>query len=138
VLGEHGRGAAELFPPPPGLGEEAVIRVGTLSKALGAQGGFVGGSRRLIAWLVNHARPYIFSTALAPPTAAAARAAVALVQAEPERRRHLLALALRLRERLAPLGPPPASPAGPIVPVIVGESWQAVRLSARLAKRGLL
>jgi 7-keto-8-aminopelargonate synthetase-like enzyme len=110
-----------------------VIRVGTLSKALGAQGGFVCGSKRLVAWLVNHARPYIFSTALAPPTAAAARAAVALVRAEPGRRRHLLALAARLRQRLAAPGPP-----GPIVPVVVGDSRQAVRLSARLAERGLL
>src|SRR5262245_20430682 len=89
VLGPHGRGAAELLPPPSGL-EDAVLRVGTLSKALGTQGGFVCGSRRLITWLVNCARPYIFSTALAPPTAAAARVAVRIVQEEPQRRKHVL------------------------------------------------
>ena len=73
VLGEQGRGLTDLLPPG-GTSCDRFIKVGTLSKALGAQGGFVCGSRRLIAWLVNHARPYIFSTALAPPVAAAARA----------------------------------------------------------------
>ena len=66
---------------------DRLIKVGTLSKALGAQGGFVCGSRRLIAFLVNHARPYIFSTAPAPPLAAAARRAVGVVRSEPERLR---------------------------------------------------
>src|SRR5579872_1559525 len=63
VLGEGGRGLTELLDMPP---TERLIKVGTLSKALGAQGGFVCGSRRLINWLVNCARPYIFSTALSP------------------------------------------------------------------------
>ncbi|MBI1913269.1 MAG: 8-amino-7-oxononanoate synthase, partial [Planctomycetes bacterium] len=137
VLGEHGRGAAELLPPPAGL-EEMVIRMGTLSKALGAQGGFVCGSRRLVTWLVNRARPYIFSTALAPPTAAAARAAVRIVQEEPERRQAVLLLSARLREALAGLGLSSARPACPILPVLVGDAHEAVRLSAGLEERGLL
>ncbi len=142
VLGPGGRGAAELFPPPAAL-DDAVVRVGTLSKALGAQGGFVCGSRRLVAWLVNVARPYVFSTALAPPAAAAARAAVGIVREEPWRREHLLSLAALLRRRLADLGagqecPAYAGPACPIVPVVVGAARAAVRLSARLARRGLL
>lgn len=132
VLGETGRGATELFPPPATLAADAVIKVGTLSKALGAQGGFVCGSKRLVAWLVNHARPYIFSTALAPPAAAAARTAVGLVQAEPERRRHLLALAALLRTRLGLEG------WGAIVPVVVGAARAALRLSRLLEARGLL
>src|SRR5262249_35366796 len=78
VMGKLGRGASELLLPRP-LSSQ-IIKVGTLSKALGAQGGFVCGSRLLIDWLVNFARPYIFSTALAPPVAAAARRAVELVQ----------------------------------------------------------
>jgi len=137
VLGKHGRGVAELFPPPSDL-EDAVIRAGTLSKALGAQGGFVCSSRRLITWLVNSARPYIFSTALAPPTAAAARMAVRIVQQEPERRQHVLDLSGQLGERLADLGLIASRPVCPIVPVLVGDAREAVRLSARLQERGLL
>src|SRR5207247_9268810 len=82
VLGEHGRGLTDLLPPA-ARGNSRLIKVGTLSKALGSQGGFVCGPRRLADYLVNHARPYIFSTALAPPAAAAARRAVGLVAEEP-------------------------------------------------------
>src|SRR5262249_6589148 len=103
VLGEEGRG---LYSPLTTHHSPFIIKIGTLSKALGSQGGFVCGSKQLIALLVNCARPYIFSTALAPPAAAAARRAVHLVQAEPERRRHLLALAERLRKELGGLGYP--------------------------------
>ncbi len=87
-----------------GMARDRLVKLGTLSKALGCQGGFVCGSRSLIDYLINHARPYIFSTALAPPLAAAARKAVALVGREPERRLHVLALAERLRTRLKEIG----------------------------------
>lgn len=133
VLGASGRGATELFPPPATLDADAVVKMGTLSKALGAQGGFVCGSKRLVSWLVNRARPYIFSTALAPPTAAAARAAVELAAVEPERRRHLLDLAAMLRRRLGQ-----EDGWGAIVPVIVGAARSALRLSRRLEEGGLL
>lgn len=115
-----------------------IIKVGTLSKALGSQGGFVCGSRLFVNWLVNHSRPYIFSTALAPPAAAAARRAVRIVIDEPERRRHLLALAECLRDRLRSLGFPETRSCCQIVPVIVGDSRAAVGLSARLQEKGLL
>jgi 8-amino-7-oxononanoate synthase len=137
VLGEHGRGITDLLP----LGSwptERIIKMGTLSKALGAQGGFVCGSRRLIAWLVNQARPYIYSTALAPPIAAAARHALAIVQQEPERCRHVLALAERLRRELRALGGIVGDSCCQIVPLIVGEARQAVALSRRLEEHGLL
>jgi 8-amino-7-oxononanoate synthase len=137
VLGESGRGLTDLLPPP-GPDPERLVKVGTLSKALGAQGGFVCGGRRLIDYLVNCARPYIFSTALAPPLAAAARRAVSLVIAEPGRRRHLLALAEQLRDGLRSLGRPAEGSRCHIVPLIVGEAAAAVRLSARLEARGLL
>ncbi len=137
VLGEHGRGVTDLLTP--GLWSwDRVIKVGTLSKALGSQGGFVCGSRQLIAFLVNHARPYIFSTALAPPLAAAARRAVTVVQSEPELRRHVLALAKRLREDLRELGGPVGDSACQIVPLIVGEARAALTLSRRLEEQGLL
>jgi 8-amino-7-oxononanoate synthase len=132
VLGENGRGLSD------GCQSAYIIKIGTLSKALGAQGGFVCGSRRLIDWLVNRARPYIFSTALAPPLAAAAQRAVRIVAAEPERRRHLLQLADSLREQLSDLGFPETGSRCQIVPVVVGEPQAAVELSQRLEEQGLL
>jgi 8-amino-7-oxononanoate synthase len=137
VLGEKGRGVTELIPANM-TGTDRIIKVATLSKALGAQGGFVCGSRLLIDWLVNAARPYIFSTALAPPIAAAARRAVALVRQEPERRQRLLHLSTLLRGELETLGHPRTSSACQIVPVIVGSARAAVRVSKKLEKRGML
>ena len=137
VLGEQGRGMTDLLPAG-AFPSERLIKIGTLSKALGSQGGFVCGSGRLIAWLVNHARPYIFSTALAPPVAAAARYAVGLVQTEPERRGHVLALAQRLRTDLRGLGKPVGASCCQIVPVIVGDARTATELAQRLKGQGLL
>jgi 8-amino-7-oxononanoate synthase len=105
---------------------------------LGSQGGFVCGSQTLVNWLVNHARPYIFSTALAPPSAAAARRAVAIVEQEPERRRHLLALADSLRTGLLAMGLPESPSRCQIVPFVIGDSKAALEMSARLEDRGLL
>jgi 7-keto-8-aminopelargonate synthetase-like enzyme len=138
VLGEHGRGVTDLLPAGRPPDWDRLLKVGTLSKALGGQGGFVCGSRTVRDWLVNHARPYIFSTALSPLAAAAARRAVAIVRAEPERRRHVLALAAVLRQRLRELGRDVGRSCCQIVPLIVGEARAAVELSRRLEGRGLL
>jgi 8-amino-7-oxononanoate synthase len=138
VIGDRGRGLTDLLPSPLGLDLDSLIKVGTLSKALGTQGGFVCGSRRLVDWLVNQARPYIFSTALAPPTAAAARRAVAIVQAEPERRQRLLYISTLLRDHLLDAGYAIRGPGCQIVPIVVGEAQAAMALSARLQTHGLL
>ena len=137
VLGEYGRGLTDLLPSGV-FPSERIVKVGTLSKALGSQGGFVCGSRRLVAWLVNHARPYIFSTALAPPVAAAARCAVGLVQTEPERRKYVLGLAERLRTGLRDLGKSVGASCCQIVPLIVGDARAATGLAHRLEAEGLL
>jgi 8-amino-7-oxononanoate synthase len=89
-------------------------------------------------WLVNRARPYVFSTALAPPSAAAARRALAIATAEPERRQHVNALASRLRDALRQAGFPETRSESPIVPVMVGNATAAMEWSARLQERGLL
>jgi 8-amino-7-oxononanoate synthase len=138
VLGEGGRGVTELRAAEMPLPPDCLIKVGTLSKALGSQGGFVCGSRRLNAWLVNHARPYIFSTALAPPAAAAARRAVAIVRAEPEARRRLQGLADLLRDQLHRHGLDPGPSRSQIIPVVVGDARAALALSRSLEGKGLL
>jgi 8-amino-7-oxononanoate synthase len=137
VLGASGRGLTELLPVEL-ASSDRLIKVGTLSKALGTQGGFVCGSRRTIAWLVNHARPYVFSTALAPPIAAAASRAVQLVISEPQRRQRVLALAEMLRKDLREWGGSVGDSCCQIVPLLVGDARAAVSLSRRLEKDGLL
>ena len=133
VLGNLGRGAAELLRVEHGV----TVRIGTLSKALGCAGGFVAGSRSLVDWLVNRARPYIYSTAGSPAVVAAATAAVDIVVQEPLRRRTLLGEAASLRDALVQQGWSVGRSASQIIPVIVGEPELAVELSARLRKQGM-
>ncbi|MGP8059072.1 MAG: aminotransferase class I/II-fold pyridoxal phosphate-dependent enzyme [Acidimicrobiales bacterium] len=106
-----------------------VVRVGTLSKTLGALGGFVAGTRRVAELLVNVARPYIFTTALTPADAAAALAAVGVVRSE-EGRLLVDRLATHV-ERIAP------GHRSPIVPVILGSEQRALAVSAALLHQGL-
>ncbi len=134
VHGPDGRGAAEAC----GVAGRVDVKVGTLSKALGSVGGFVAGSRRLIGWLVNHARPMIYSTAPPPSAAAAASMSLAILRAEPWRRARLWELAGTLRDALPGLGLPAPGPGGPIVPVVLGGPDAAVGRSARLLDRGCL
>jgi 8-amino-7-oxononanoate synthase len=136
VIGEHGRGVTDLLPVAADL--ERLVKVGTLSKALGAQGGFVVGSRTLINYLVNFARPYIFSTALAVPSAAAARRAVHMVQQMPHPGAHLLRLATMLRDGLQAVGYRVGNSRCQIVPVLIGEPRAAVEQSQKLRVQGLL
>jgi 8-amino-7-oxononanoate synthase len=133
VFGRQGRGVAEHF----GLEDAVHVRVGTLSKALGCIGGFVAGSRSLIEWLVNRARPYVFSTAMPAANAAAAMAALDMVENEPQRRVDLLARADGLRAQLAAQGWNIGRSASQIIPIIVGQPARAVALSAALMERGL-
>ena len=100
TLGALGRGSAELC----GVTAGVDVLLGTLGKGLGSYGAFVVGTRALRELLVNVARPFIFSCALAPPQVAAAIAALELVRREPWRRERLQANAQRLRARLAAHG----------------------------------
>ncbi|MDW8223507.1 MAG: 8-amino-7-oxononanoate synthase [Gemmatales bacterium] len=145
VLGPEGRGLVAQLARQPHTG---LVKIGTLSKALGAQGGFVSGERVLIRYLVNRARSYIFSTALSIPAAAAARAALRIIRQEPQRRERLHHLARLLRQALRqrgllpdsprPSSGPPLDAASPIVPVILGEATRAVQVAHALQQRGFL
>jgi 8-amino-7-oxononanoate synthase len=134
VFGPDGRGAAAEL----GVADRVAVKVGTLSKSLGSVGGFVAGSRRLIDWLVNHARPLIFSTAAPAATVAAAREALRISVAEPWRRERARALGDRLRVEIARTGFEVIPATGPIVAVVLGEASAALALSARLEDRGFL
>jgi 7-keto-8-aminopelargonate synthetase-like enzyme len=108
----------------------SVLRVGTLSKTLGALGGFVAGDRAFTDLIVNRARSYIFTTASTPADAAAALAAVRVVRSDEGAR-----LRDRLRAVVDRIGPNHPSP---IVPLVVGDERDAVDLADALLARGLL
>ncbi len=132
ALGRCGRGTPEQC----GLDAGIDVWLGTLGKALGSFGAFVAGSRALRELLVNTARSFIFSCALAPPQVAAARAALELVRREPWRRLCLQQRAARLREQLAARGIDTAPSTTHIVPVVVGDNARAMALCERLLARG--
>lgn len=125
-----------------GLAAEAGVRpdvlVGTLGKALGAQGAFVVGPRHLCDWLWNRARSFVFSTGMSPLLAMMARGAVELAREDDAGRQVLAARSHELRTVLleAGLSVVPAS-FGPIIPVVVGDEATALRLSRALAEEGI-
>jgi 8-amino-7-oxononanoate synthase len=117
-------------PRRPGADHPPVLRVGTLSKALGSQGGFVAGPRRWIDLLVNRSRSWIFTTALSPADSAAALAALQVVRS-PEGEDIVRRLRAHV-DRLSPGWP------SPILPLVVGDEARALDASAQLLTRGLL
>jgi 8-amino-7-oxononanoate synthase len=134
VLGAQGHGALEQA----GLDAHSVpVLIGTLGKAFGSFGAFVAGDAVLIDTLVQRARTYVYTTALPPAIAAAARAALGLAQREPWRRRHLLRLVERFRAGAIALGLPLLPSATPIQPLIVGDSARALALSDELLRSDL-
>jgi len=132
VFGPRGSGLVEET----GTADGVHIRTGTLSKALGAAGGFVAGHGDLIHWLRHAARGWVFSTAHPPAVAAAATRAIDLVVAEPHRRTELRAKAAAFRDRLTAAGLDLGGAASQIVPIVVGEARAAVAVAARLADAG--
>ena len=132
VVGETGRGLSERF----GCGSPDVT-VGTLSKALGSEGGFVCGSRLLVDYLRNKSRSFIFSTAPGAPSAAAALAALRVLESEPWRVARLRENVALLVSELRRLGVDAKSDSA-IVPIVVGDEKRALAASAALEERGFL
>ena len=134
VLGAHGRGTAEHY----GLVGEVDLISSTLGKALGgAAGGFVAGSAAVCDYLTQRARPQLFSNALPPTVAASALASVEYLEAHPERVATLRANATYFRQRLLELGFKPLPGETPIIPVILGETSAAIRMSELLLAEGV-
>jgi 8-amino-7-oxononanoate synthase len=138
VIGPNGRGLAAAE----NLDRDVDIEMGTLSKALGASGGYICGSRTLIEWLINRARSFIYSTAPPPAMAAAALAAVDfLSSAQGEERRLLLWDRIKLMQDLLPrseLDKEGRAANSAIFPWIVGGEQAALTLAAALQNDGFL
>ena len=134
VLGRTGRGTAEHYSM---VGQVGII-TSTLGKALGgAAGGFTAGPAALADYLTQRSRPQLFSNALPPTVAASALAAVRHVQQHPERVARLQEHARYFRERLVALGFKPLPGETPIVPVILGETAKAIKMSELLLDEGV-
>ena len=112
--------------------------MGTFGKALGSYGGFVACSNRMRGWLINRARSFIYSTALPPPAVGAVLGALRVLHEEPQRGPALLARANRFRHRLQEERLDTRQSASHIIPVVVGESETALRLSDRLRQDHIL
>lgn len=134
VLGDTGRGTPEYF----GMHGEIDIITSTLGKALGGMaGGFVASSREVIEYLVQRSRTQLFTNAIPPHSAAGALAAIDHLEAHPELVTRLRENTAYFREKLTSLGYHPIEGDTPIVPVIVGETADAIALSTRLLDEGI-
>lgn len=133
VLGPRGGGAIEAS----GLTGQVDVVVGTMSKALGSAGGFVAGSTNLASWLRNRARSQIFDTAPVPAAIGAAAAALEIVASEPGRRDRIVELRTLLGDGLRDLGYQVGESNSAIVPVLIGESDEAMEVSARVFELGV-
>ena len=134
VLGATGRGTAEHF----GVLGEVDIITSTLGKALGgAAGGFVAGPTALCDTLTQRSRPQLFSNALPPTVAASALASIAFIESHPERVRTLQENANYFRGIIREVGLDPLPGETPIVPIIIGETADAIRMSELLLEEGI-
>jgi glycine C-acetyltransferase len=133
VLGRDGRGTVDHF----GLHGRVAIQVGTLSKAVGALGGYVAGSTALREILTQRARPFLFSTSHPPAVVAACREAIRVMQEEPELHERLWDNTRYFKAELARLGFDTGRSETPITPVMMGDPETAMRFSDRLMGEGV-
>lgn len=129
-LGENGRGTSEYF----GVSPDVVI--GTLSKAIGTEGGFVAGSKVLIDYLLNHARTFIFQTSISPSICAASYVALEIIEHK-KKHHQLLSKVVRIKKGLDEMGYTVKGGNTPIIPVIIGEARKALIFAERLQEEGI-
>lgn len=133
VLGRNGRGSVDHF----GLKGRVAIQIGTLSKAVGALGGYVAGSVALREILTQRARPFLFSTSHPPAVVAACREAIRVMEEEPELQERLWSNTKHFKAELTRLGFDTGRSETPITPVMMGDPDTAGRFSARLIDEGV-
>lgn len=132
VYGKRGEGlVAKDF------SKKQIILLGTLSKALGSQGGFVCANHETIALLINHARSFIYSTAPTPAASAAAHKAIEFIQKESFTREALWHKTEVIRKGLSTFTLPVSSSEGPIIPILVGTSENAIKLAQYFLEQGI-
>ena len=133
VLGKNGRGTVEYF----GLNDSIDIIMGTLSKAVGSFGGFVAGRKKLIEFLVNKARSFIYTTSLPPSVVASSIAAIDIIEKGDDLRDLLWKNVSYLKEGLKNIGFDIMGSESQIIPVFVGDTHRAVEMSQMLLKEGV-
>ncbi len=133
VLGKQGRGAVNHF----GLDGQVDIQIGPLAKAIGAMGGYVVGSQELREYLIQKARPFLFSTSHPPSVAATCLAAIDVMQKEPKWLKQLWENTKFFQGELKRMGFNTGKTQTPITPVIAGDPEKAQQLSAQLWKRSI-
>lgn len=133
-MGETGAGLAEEL----GLLDEIDIVIATLSKAAGCTGGFVVGDKCVIDYLINKARPFIYTTAPLPANSAAALCAIEIIKNAKGKRKKLKENADYLREKLKTLGLNTGTSSSHIIPVIIGDNKRTLEISKQLLERGFL
>ena len=141
VIGKTGKGTVEYYKDKTGidLTDSVDLQIGTLSKALASEGGFVCGKQVYIDYLINKSRPFIFSTALSPATIASANAALNLLKENSEEYLNNLNSNTRLmRELLTNAGLNIVDGETPIIPIIIGPADLANKISKELEKEGIL
>ncbi|WP_428987022.1 8-amino-7-oxononanoate synthase [Virgibacillus pantothenticus] len=131
VLGESGRGTSAYF----GIMPDVVI--GTFSKAVGTEGGFVAGSSKLVDFLMNHARTFIFQTALPPAICVATYTAIELIEQDAIRRERLHYNIRKVKEGLNDMGYAIKGDHTAIIPVIIGDQQLALEFSKELEEKGI-
>jgi len=120
-----------------GLAERVLVQMGTMGKALGGFGAYVAGSKGLRDLLINRCRSFIFTTSLPPAVMAMGIAAINLIKQEPERRQALRNNCKLLREGLQGLGFVLGASQSQILPLIIGEATQCMKISEYLLKNGV-
>lgn len=132
VLGEDGSGATAHM----NVKSRIAIRIGTLSKAIGAHGGFVAGPQVVIDYLINFCRPLIFSTAASPLAIAAAMDGVGAITDQPDLRQQVRAHARRIRGAIGLHHRPAEESEIPIIPVVIGGNESTLRIAQRAVEAG--
>ena len=133
VLGDHGRGTTDHF----GLHGRVALNIGTLSKAVGVVGGYVAASQTVRDYLIQRARPFLFSSSHPPGVALSCVAAIDVLESEPELLERLWANTRHFKQGLSELGFDTGASQTPITPVICGEASIAAQLSDQLMERGV-